>query len=104
MCVVQYYPDPPSGAVAVSPATDKDASPFCGLKTTFVCDRYQPTAMVVNAVRTIAKDYWTLSFPLAGVLFGMWLNNYESTHKLATYKNKSMLFQRELKPGEKEPW
>ncbi|XP_078592138.1 NADH dehydrogenase [ubiquinone] 1 beta subcomplex subunit 1-like [Branchiostoma floridae x Branchiostoma japonicum] len=60
--------------------------------------------MVVNAVRSVIKDYWALSFPLAGVVFGLWLNNYESTHMLGTYKNKSKLFHRELKPGEKEPW
>ncbi|XP_077124028.1 NADH dehydrogenase [ubiquinone] 1 beta subcomplex subunit 1 [Ranitomeya variabilis] len=56
---------------------------------------------MVNIV-TFIRETWTYSLLPIGVAIGYYLDKWNES-KMTLYKNKSRLFQRELKPNE-EVW
>ncbi|XP_069806427.1 NADH dehydrogenase [ubiquinone] 1 beta subcomplex subunit 1 [Dendropsophus ebraccatus] len=56
---------------------------------------------MVNIVTHI-REAWTYALLPAGVLIGYYLDRW-NVSRMTLYKNKSKLFQRELKPNE-EAW
>ncbi|KYN34095.1 NADH dehydrogenase [ubiquinone] 1 beta subcomplex subunit 1 [Trachymyrmex septentrionalis] len=51
----------------------------------------------------IWKMYWTLIFPFAGFMIGHKIDKME-TERMTTFRDKSALYGRELKPGEPPSW
>ncbi|XP_075048878.1 NADH dehydrogenase [ubiquinone] 1 beta subcomplex subunit 1 [Mixophyes fleayi] len=56
---------------------------------------------MVNIVNYV-RELWTYSFLPAGLAIGWYLDRWNDS-KLTLYRNKSKLFEREMKPGE-VPW
>ncbi|XP_077179639.1 NADH dehydrogenase [ubiquinone] 1 beta subcomplex subunit 1 [Paroedura picta] len=57
---------------------------------------------MVNII-SFVKEYWTFTFLPFGFIVGCYLDR-RSDAKLTAFRNKSKLFQRELKPGEEVTW
>ncbi|PNF15797.1 NADH dehydrogenase [ubiquinone] 1 beta subcomplex subunit 1 [Cryptotermes secundus] len=55
------------------------------------------------AVFGITRQYLYGLLPLSGFLLGSWLDRME-TERMIRFRDKSALFGRELKPGEKPSW
>lgn len=51
----------------------------------------------------LPKKWYLFPIPLAGVLFGAYLNRTE-TERLTLFRDKSALYGRELKEGEAPTW
>ncbi|XP_063804549.1 NADH dehydrogenase [ubiquinone] 1 beta subcomplex subunit 1 [Pseudophryne corroboree] len=56
---------------------------------------------MVNVVRYI-REMWTYALLPAGFAIGLYFDRWNDS-RLTQFRNKSQLFQRELKPGE-VPW
>ncbi|XP_053736341.1 NADH dehydrogenase [ubiquinone] 1 beta subcomplex subunit 1-like [Synchiropus splendidus] len=54
-------------------------------------------------VLAFAREHWAQLFLPAGFLLGWYLDKLQD-QKLTTYRNKSLLYGRELKPGEEVTW
>jgi NADH dehydrogenase (ubiquinone) 1 beta subcomplex subunit 1 len=55
------------------------------------------------AVFGITRQYIYFAIPLTGFMIGWWLDRKE-TERMTMFRDKSALFGRELKPGEKPSW
>lgn len=55
------------------------------------------------AVFGITRQYVFAAIPLSGFMFGWWLDRKE-TERMVRFRDKSALFGRELKPGERPSW
>uniref|UniRef100_UPI001E1B6028 NADH dehydrogenase [ubiquinone] 1 beta subcomplex subunit 1 n=1 Tax=Jaculus jaculus TaxID=51337 RepID=UPI001E1B6028 len=51
----------------------------------------------------LVRDYWVHTLVPIGFVFGCYLDK-KSDEKLTTFRNKSMLFRRELRPNEEVTW
>lgn len=51
----------------------------------------------------LARDHWTNIFLPLGFAIGWYLDKRQD-EKLTTFRNKSLLYGRELKPGEEMTW
>ncbi|XP_028634582.1 NADH dehydrogenase [ubiquinone] 1 beta subcomplex subunit 1-like [Grammomys surdaster] len=51
----------------------------------------------------LVREHWVHRFVPAGFLFGYYLDRKDD-EKLTAFRNKSMLFQRELRPNEEVTW
>ncbi|GAA6228888.1 NADH dehydrogenase [ubiquinone] 1 beta subcomplex subunit 1 [Lates japonicus] len=52
---------------------------------------------------TFAREHWIQILVPMGFLIGRLLDKLQD-HKLTAFRNKSILYSRELKPGEKVTW
>uniref|UniRef100_A0A8C8SFK8 NADH dehydrogenase [ubiquinone] 1 beta subcomplex subunit 1 n=1 Tax=Pelusios castaneus TaxID=367368 RepID=A0A8C8SFK8_9SAUR len=57
---------------------------------------------MVNFIHFV-REYWVYTLCPLGFVVGCYLDR-RNDEKLATFRNKSMLFKRELKPGEEVTW
>ncbi|XP_048341181.1 NADH dehydrogenase [ubiquinone] 1 beta subcomplex subunit 1 [Sphaerodactylus townsendi] len=57
---------------------------------------------MVNVLNFI-REYWGYSLVPLGFVVGWYFDKRED-EKLSAFRNKSKLFQRELKPGEEVTW
>ncbi|KAG5315634.1 NDUB1 dehydrogenase, partial [Pseudoatta argentina] len=57
----------------------------------------------LSSHKHIWKMYWTLIFPFAGFMIGHKLDKLES-ERMTTFRDKSALYGRELKPDESPSW
>ncbi|CAL9692692.1 unnamed protein product [Knipowitschia caucasica] len=57
---------------------------------------------MVNLV-VMARSYWMYSLVPLGFVVGMYLDRKQD-EKLTAFRNKSLLFKRDLKPGEEVTW
>ncbi|XP_010774824.1 NADH dehydrogenase [ubiquinone] 1 beta subcomplex subunit 1 [Notothenia coriiceps] len=57
---------------------------------------------MVNFV-SLAREHWVNILVPMGFVFGWYLDRLQDT-KLTAFRNKSLLFGRELKPGEEVTW
>jgi NADH dehydrogenase (ubiquinone) 1 beta subcomplex subunit 1 len=55
------------------------------------------------AVFGITRQYVYAAVPMSGFMLGWWLDRKE-TERMIRFRDKSALFGRELKPGEKPSW
>jgi NADH dehydrogenase (ubiquinone) 1 beta subcomplex subunit 1 len=55
------------------------------------------------AVFGITRQYVYALVPMSGFMLGWWLDRKE-TERMTRFRDKSALFGRELKPGEKPSW
>ncbi|ETE64346.1 NADH dehydrogenase [ubiquinone] 1 beta subcomplex subunit 1, partial [Ophiophagus hannah] len=62
-------------------------------------------SLIVTTMNIIhlVRDHWPLALCPLGFLVG-WYFDKQHDEKLATFRNKSKLYQRELKPGEDAIW
>ncbi|XP_056150551.1 NADH dehydrogenase [ubiquinone] 1 beta subcomplex subunit 1-like [Lampris incognitus] len=51
----------------------------------------------------IVREYWVNILVPMGFVIGMYLDRRQD-EKLTAYRNKSILYRRELKPGEEVTW
>ncbi|XP_076777481.1 NADH dehydrogenase [ubiquinone] 1 beta subcomplex subunit 1 isoform X1 [Arvicanthis niloticus] len=51
----------------------------------------------------LVREHWVHIFVPAGFLFGCYLDRKDD-EKLTAFRNKSMLFRRELRPNEEVTW
>ncbi|XP_070609230.1 NADH dehydrogenase [ubiquinone] 1 beta subcomplex subunit 1 [Erythrolamprus reginae] len=51
----------------------------------------------------LVRDHWPLTLCPIGFLVG-WYFDRKNDEKLALFRNRSKLYQRELKPGEDTTW
>ncbi|XP_006269221.1 NADH dehydrogenase [ubiquinone] 1 beta subcomplex subunit 1 [Alligator mississippiensis] len=54
-------------------------------------------------VLKLMREYWALSLVPMGFVMGWWLDR-RNDERLTSCRNRSMLFRRELKPGEEVTW
>ncbi|XP_077443543.1 NADH dehydrogenase [ubiquinone] 1 beta subcomplex subunit 1 [Stigmatopora argus] len=52
---------------------------------------------------TLARDHWPALLVPMGFVIGLYLDKQQD-QKLTAFRNKSLLFRRELKPGEEVTW
>ncbi|XP_077567633.1 NADH dehydrogenase [ubiquinone] 1 beta subcomplex subunit 1 [Stigmatopora nigra] len=52
---------------------------------------------------TLARDHWAAILVPIGFVMG-WYFDKQEDQKLTAFRNKSLLFRRELKPGEEVTW
>ncbi|XP_027725775.1 NADH dehydrogenase [ubiquinone] 1 beta subcomplex subunit 1 isoform X2 [Vombatus ursinus] len=57
---------------------------------------------MVNLIQAV-RDHWVHILVPMGFFIGYYLDK-KSDEKLTTFRNKSMLFKRELKPDEEVTW
>ncbi|XP_053109037.1 NADH dehydrogenase [ubiquinone] 1 beta subcomplex subunit 1 isoform X2 [Hemicordylus capensis] len=57
---------------------------------------------MVNVLQFV-RDYWPLTLVPIGFVVGCYLDR-KNDEKFILFRNKSKLFQRELKPGEEVTW
>jgi NADH dehydrogenase (ubiquinone) 1 beta subcomplex subunit 1 len=55
------------------------------------------------AIFGITRQYVFAAIPMGGFMLGWWLDRKE-TERMVRFRDKSALFGRELKPGEKPSW
>lgn len=55
------------------------------------------------AIFGITREYWVLVFPFAGYMFGKFLDDKES-ERMTNFRDRSALYGRRLKEGEKPSW
>ncbi|GFG33033.1 hypothetical protein Cfor_10750 [Coptotermes formosanus] len=55
------------------------------------------------AIFGITRQYVLAAIPVSGFMLGWWLDRKE-TERMVRFRDKSALFGRELKPGEKPSW
>ncbi|CAM5151854.1 unnamed protein product [Natator depressus] len=64
------------------------------------CTPFRP--IMVNFVQAV-REYWVHILCPMGFVIGCYLDR-RNDEKLSAFRNKSMLFKRELKPGEEVTW
>ncbi|XP_063998845.1 NADH dehydrogenase [ubiquinone] 1 beta subcomplex subunit 1 [Pogoniulus pusillus] len=57
---------------------------------------------MVNIPQAV-RDHWVHIFVPLGFVIGCYLDR-KNDEKLSTFRNKSLLYRRELKPGEEVTW
>ncbi|XP_015282710.1 PREDICTED: NADH dehydrogenase [ubiquinone] 1 beta subcomplex subunit 1 [Gekko japonicus] len=57
---------------------------------------------MVNVIHFV-REWWPVTLVPIGFMVG-WYFDRKNDEKLTTFRNKSKLFQRELKPGEEVTW
>ncbi|XP_053232571.1 NADH dehydrogenase [ubiquinone] 1 beta subcomplex subunit 1 isoform X1 [Podarcis raffonei] len=62
---------------------------------------FRPVTMV--NILHLVREHWALSLVPIGFVLGCYLDR-KNDEKMALFRNKSKLFQRELKPGEEVTW
>ncbi|KAJ8410319.1 hypothetical protein AAFF_G00203000 [Aldrovandia affinis] len=69
------------------------------------CDRNDLTLGQGNMVNiaSMLRDHWVNVLVPIGFVIGVYLDRLND-QKLTTFRNKSVLFNRELKPGEEVTW
>ncbi|KDR07695.1 hypothetical protein L798_02749 [Zootermopsis nevadensis] len=55
------------------------------------------------AIFGITRQYLYFAVPMTGFMLGWWLDRME-TERMTLFRDKSALFGRELKPGDKPSW
>ncbi|XP_064515099.1 NADH dehydrogenase [ubiquinone] 1 beta subcomplex subunit 1 isoform X1 [Pseudopipra pipra] len=59
-------------------------------------------AVMVNLPQVV-RDHWVHIFVPLGFVIGCYLDRWND-EKLSAFRNKSLLYKRELKPGEEVTW
>uniref|UniRef100_A0A803J5X2 NADH dehydrogenase [ubiquinone] 1 beta subcomplex subunit 1 n=2 Tax=Xenopus tropicalis TaxID=8364 RepID=A0A803J5X2_XENTR len=69
------------------------------------CNKREPLENKVAMVNLagILRDHWVNVLIPVGFVIGWYLDR-RNDEKLSTFRNKSMLYKRELKPGEEVTW
>ncbi|XP_032996817.1 NADH dehydrogenase [ubiquinone] 1 beta subcomplex subunit 1 isoform X1 [Lacerta agilis] len=62
----------------------------------------RPSVTMVNILHLV-RDHWAITLVPIGFVLGCYLDR-RNDEKMALFRNKSKLFQRELKPGEEVTW
>lgn len=57
---------------------------------------------MVNFV-ALVREHWMQSLVPIGIIMGIYLDRWNDS-RLTTFRNKSALYSRELKPGEEVTW
>jgi NADH dehydrogenase (ubiquinone) 1 beta subcomplex subunit 1 len=57
----------------------------------------------IMAIFGVTRQYVFAAIPMGGFMLGWWLDRKE-TERMVRFRDKSALFGRELKPGEKPSW